>query len=107
MATKLYTRTLTLPNGKRKYFRGKTQEIADQKYEEAKRLLGAGIDLTQDLNLAELTQVWFDTVKRPCLRENTVYTDITNINNHVLQPFIAGMNIRDIRPLHIQTAMNR
>ena len=106
MATKLFTRTLTLPNGQRKYFRGKTQEIADAKYEEAKRMLNAGLDISVDLNLTELTQIWFDTVKRPHLKGNTVYTDLTNINNHVLQPFIAGMSVRAIRPVHIQTAMN-
>ena len=106
MATKYFTRTLTLPTGQRKYFRGKTQEIADAKYEEAKRQLNAGIDLSQNLTVAQLTQVWFDTVKRPHLSANSIYTDITNINNYVLQPFLAGMNILDVRPAHIMTAMN-
>lgn len=106
MATKLCTVTLTLPDGTRKYFRGKTREIAEAKREDARRLMGQGIDISQDLTLAELTQLWFDTVKRPHLSGGTIYTDKTNINNHVLQPFIAGMCIRDIKPAHIITAMN-
>ena len=59
MARKDYvTRTLTLPNGKRKYIYGKNATEANAKLEEAKLLLRAGIDLDNDTTVG-----WYGSVK--------------------------------------------
>lgn len=54
MAKKTYTVTLTLPNGKRKYFRGATKKEAEAKREEAIKQLEAGIDISNGMTVTEL-----------------------------------------------------
>jgi len=42
--SKLYTKTITTPTGKRKYIRAATKEELERKYQQAKLEIGAGVD---------------------------------------------------------------
>lgn len=106
MATgKYYTKTLTLPNGKRKYFRGKTAAEATRKLEEAKRQIQQGIDISDNTTVVELAQLWFDNFKKSNLKENSL-TTLRGIINRYILPIIGATKVRDVKPLHIQLIMN-
>lgn len=102
---KQYTATITLPDGKRKYFRSTDKEELTKKVDEAKQQLGLGIDIADNTTVAQLAQLWFDTCKKPYLRPTSAETLKNTINSYVLQPFIACMFVRDIRPVHTARAM--
>jgi len=106
MARKDYvTKTLSLPNGKRKYIYGKTEAEAEEKLQEAKMLLRAGIKIDDDITVGELAQMWFDVEKKPNPNENTVgfWQDI--INRNVL-PILSPLCVQEVRPMHIKMTMN-
>ena len=106
MATgKYYTKTLTLPNGKRKYFRGKTAAEATRKLEEAKRQVQQGIDISDNTTVVELAQLWFDNFKKQNLKVNSLSTLRGTVNRNIL-PVIGPMLVREVKPLHIQMVMN-
>lgn len=69
--SKLYTKTITTPTGKRKYIRAATKEELERKYQQAKLEIGAGVDITDATTFGEFAQLWFNTYKRPNLRENS------------------------------------
>ena len=102
---KLLTASITLPGGKRKYFRAKTKAELSAKVDAAKYAIGQGINIDDSTTLTELAQLWFDTVKKPVIRATTANTLKSNLNLYVLQPFIAGMKVKDIKPTHIALAM--
>jgi integrase len=105
MATgKYYTKTLTLPNGKRKYIRGKTAAEVSRKLEEAKRQIQQGIDISDNTTVVELAQLWFDTFKKPHLRESSQDTLRSAVNLYIL-PKLGAMRVRDVKPIHIQAVM--
>ena len=56
--SKLYTRTLTLPNGRRKYFRGVTEEEAERKLNEARYKMGMGLKIDDNTTFGELAELW-------------------------------------------------
>ena len=62
------TKSLTLPNGKRKYIYGKTQAEVEEKFLEAKLLLRAGIDLDDGTTVGEFAQMWYNVYKKPDLK---------------------------------------
>jgi hypothetical protein len=53
---KLYTITLTLPDGKRKYYRGKTKKEAEAKRDKDKALLRRGIDISDNRTFKEVAE---------------------------------------------------
>lgn len=103
---KLVTRTLTLPTGERKYFRGKTAEEAERKVWEAKRLLGMGIKLNDQTTFGEFAELWYRVYKKPRLKSPNSQAAVLNIlNNHLLPPLTA-YPLKEITPAHIQLTMN-
>lgn len=102
---KLYTKTITLPNGKRKYLRATTKEELGQKYQQARLEIGAGVDVTDTTTFGEFAQLWFNTYKRPNLRENSQEDCLYILNRH-LMPQLATMRLRDIKPVHIRGVMS-
>lgn len=102
---KLYTKTITLPNGKRKYLRAATKEELDQKYQQARLEIGAGVDITDTTMFGEFAQLWFNTYKRPYLRENSQEDCLYILNRH-LMPQLATMRLRDIKPVHIRGVLS-
>lgn len=103
--SKLYTKTITTPTGKRKYIRAATKEELERKYQQAKLEIGAGVDITDATTFGEFAQLWFNTYKRPNLRENSKADCLYILNNHIL-PSLSAMRMRDIKPVHIRGVMS-
>lgn len=103
--SKLYTKTITTPTGKRKYIRATTKEELERKYQQAKLEIGAGVDITDATTFGEFAQLWFNTYKRPSLRENSK-ENLLYILNHYIMPQLAAMRLRDIKPVHIRGVMS-
>lgn len=101
---KQYTRTLTLPDGRRKYFRGATRKEAEAKRDAARRELEGGVNIGDNTTVAELAQIWYDTFKKGVLRVKSADTLRGVLNNHIV-PQIGAMRVREVRPLHIQQLM--
>lgn len=103
---KLYTVTLTLPNGTRKYFRGKTMKEAERKRDEAKLKLGMGIDISCKMTFAELAETWFKLYKQEDkdLHVRSKET-IRNVLDRYIIPSLGNMRVIDIKPIHIQQLM--
>lgn len=99
--TKYLTSTVTLPDGKRKYLRGRTKEELDKKVTQAKLEIGAGVDICDSTTFAEFAQTWYTTVKRPHLRANSASTQRYTLNKYVL-PVLGASQMRDIKPMDIQ-----
>lgn len=106
MARKDYvTRTLTLPNGKRKYIYGKNATEANAKLEEAKLLLRAGIDLDNDTTVGEFAQMWYTIYKKPDLKPKSQESLLNAINNHIL-PYMGAVAVQDVTPMTIKNCLN-
>lgn len=103
--SKLYTKTITTPTGKRKYIRAATKEELERKYQQAKLEIGAGVDITDSTPFGEFAQLWYNTYKRPNLRENSKEDCLYILNNHIL-PQLSAMRMRDIKPVHIRGVMS-
>ncbi len=103
---KYLTATISLPNGKRKYIRAKTQEDLDAKVTRARAELNAGIKIDDQTTFGEFAQTWFDTYKRPILRENSQETLLYILNLYIL-PALSAYRMRDIKPLHVMQVMSR
>ena len=102
---KLYTKTITLPNGKRKYLRSATKEELDQKYQQARLEIGAGVDITDTTTFGAFAQLWFNTYKRSKLRENSRENLLYILNSYIM-PQLSAMRMRDIKPVHIRRVMS-
>lgn len=101
---KLYTKTITMPSGKRKYIRAASKEELEEKYQQAKLEVGAGVDIADATTFGEFAQLWFNTYKRPNLRENSRENLLYILNNYIM-PSLASMRLRDIKPLHVRRVM--
>ena len=102
---KQVTVTLTLPNGKRKYFRGATRKEAERKRDEAKRMLEAGIDVASNPTVEEFAKLWLAEYKEGVVR-GTTYLNLSNHLNKHLIPVIGKMKMRDVKPAHIMRVVN-
>lgn len=98
------TKAVQLPDGTRKYFRGKTQEELDEKVLKAQILLKSGVDICSEETFAHFSQMWYDLYKKPYLRENSLNSIKYILNQHIL-PYIGGCRLRDINPMQIQSIM--
>lgn len=106
MADKQYTLTLQLPDGTRKYFRGKTKKEAEKKRDDAKLKLGMGIDISCATTVAELAETWFSLYKEnnDDLHKRSKETTRNTMDRYFL-PVLGNMKITDVKPLHIQQLM--
>lgn len=102
--TKLYTRTVTALNGKRKYVRASTPEELERKVQQLKAEIGAGVDVSSDVTVHQLAQTWYNVYKKPHLREGGQAAVKNTVNNHILQ-IIGPMKVRDVKPVHIRQVM--
>lgn len=101
---KYLTKAVQLPDGTRKYFRGKTQEELDEKVLKAQILVKSGVDICSEETFAHFSQMWYDLYKKPYLRENSLNSIKYVLNQHIL-PYIGGCRLRDINPMQIQSIM--
>ena len=101
---KLYTATVTLPNGKRKYIRAKTKAELERKRNELKAQIGAGVLIGNDSTVAQVAQTWFDVYKRPYLRVGSQESVKYVVNKWIL-PKLGSMRVSDVKPVHIRAVM--
>ena len=106
MARKGYvTLTMTLPNGDRKYFYGKTKEEAQEKLDNARMMLRAGIDIQNNITFGEYAQSWYTIYKKPDLREKSKESIVNALNNHIL-PYLSAVPLQEITPIAIKGCLN-
>ena len=98
---KRYCKTLTLPDGTRKWIRAATKEELDAKVLETQVMIGLGIDLSNHDTFGECAQLWYDTFKKPYLQPNSLESIRSNLNTHIM-PTLATIPVRDITPFMIQ-----
>lgn len=98
---KQVTLTLTLPDGKRKYFRGATRKEAEAKRDQAKRDLEDGLDIGDNTTVKEFCELWLKEYKEGVVRDVTYMSLSSTLNTHVI-PVIGRMKIREVKPAHIQ-----
>ena len=98
------TKAIQLPDGTRKYLRGKTQEELDEKVLKAQILVNSGVDICSEETFGHFAQMWYDIYKKPYLRESSLNMIKYVLNQHIL-PFIGGYRLRDISPMQIQAIM--
>lgn len=99
-----FTKAVPLPDGRRKYVRGKTKVELDAKVEKLIHQMGMGVDVGDDTLFGELALEWFDLCKRPSLRRKSQETLRNTVNTHIL-PYLGNLRPRDITPMHIYAVM--
>lgn len=92
--------TLTLPDGTRKYYSGKTKKEAEAKRDKAKLLYAMGYDAESTLTFGELAETWLDYYRSWDLHKRTIETT-EGIFNRYLIPQLGGYKVREIKPAHI------
>lgn len=102
----LYTKTFTLPDGKRKYVTAKTAEELDQKVLYLRLQMQMGVDLSDNTTFGELMQIWFNTEKKGKIRETTEEHLKGMINVHIM-PYLSRYRLKDITPIMIRNVMNK
>ena len=103
---KYFTKAIPLPNGKRKYIRGKTERELNRKVLEFMASLGREeIDVSSDMTVEELAELWLAQVKKPSVKPQSyrVYED--RVRCHLI-PAIGSMKISDVKLIHIIHAVN-
>ncbi len=103
---KLVSRSLTLPDGTVKTFRGLTAQIAEAKLNAARVKLGLGLKLNDLTTVGELAQTWYTVYKKPMLASPNSQAAVLNVvNNHIL-PQLAPMLVRDVTTTDIQRVLS-
>ena len=104
---KLVRVTLTLPDGKRKYFSGATRKEAEKKRDEAKLKIGCGFDLGNEMTFKQISDLWLENYSaREDLHDNTVDCARNILKNHVV-PAIGNLRLKDIKPMHIDMMLRK
>lgn len=98
-------KTITLPNGKRKDFYGKTAAELDRKLKDARMQMGAGVDLSDNTTVGDFAALWFNVCRRNGLSENSQEAMKYRLHDRLL-PSLENRKLRDVTPLHIQAALN-
>lgn len=98
------TRAVLLPDGTRKYVRGKTREELDEKVLQVQILVKAGVDVCSEETFGHFAQMWFDIYKKPYLREKS-QDAIRYVLNHQILPLLGNYRLQDISPMQIQALM--
>lgn len=101
---KLYTVTLVLPDGRRKYYRGSTRKEAEQKRDKDKALLGKGVNIADESTFQQIAELWFYLFKADQLHSKSKEVIQGTLKRHVY-PSIGAMKVRDIKPADIFVLM--
>ena len=93
--------SMTLPDGSRKFFDGKTKKEAEKKRDEAKVLLAGGWSVGNKTTFNQMAELWLEEYKaQKKLHDRTKETTESILRRYVL-PEIGEMKIKDIKPAHI------
>ena len=101
---KYCTKVLTLPNGRRKYVRAKTEMELEEKLKKLEELVAAGVRIDNNENFGQFTQRWFDYYKKPYLREKSLDIIKYVVNDYILPP-LGNCIPYEITPMQIQALM--
>ena len=101
MKSKLYTTTVRMPDGSRKWIRAKTKEDLERKKAELLVQIGAGLDVLDNSTFGEFAAIWLNTYKRPYLREKSIQAIENALTVHIL-PYLADVPLKKISPIQIQ-----
>ena len=104
MKNTLYTATVKLPDGTRKWVRAKTKEELEQKKAELLVQIGAGLDVLDDSTFGQFAAIWLNTYKRPYLREKSLQAIENALNNHIL-PYLDAVPLKKVTPIQVQLIM--
>ena len=105
MSDKNVTVTLTLPDGTRKYFRGKTRKEAEKKRDEAKLKLAMGVNVGDNTTVKGLAETWLRDYKEKEVRESSYLTISRAVTCHII-PELGSLKVREVKPAHIKHFMN-
>lgn len=101
---KLLRKKIKMPNGTWKYISGWTKAELEEKALKIKLQLGMGIDLTSDLTVGELCEMWW-VARQPRLRsENSRQAVLLRLNNYIL-PMLSAYPVRQVQPMQIAACM--
>ena len=93
--------SMTLPNGTRKYFYGRTIKEAEKKRDEAKVLMASGWNVGDKTTFNQMAALWLEEYKaKKKLHERTKETTEAVFKRYIL-PELGDMKIKDIKPAHI------
>ena len=95
------TKAIQLPDGTRKYIRGKDQKELEEKVLKAQILVNAGVDICSEETFGHFAQMWYDIYKKPYLRENSLLSIKNSLNTHIL-PYFGNYRLRDITAMQVQ-----
>lgn len=101
-----YTVTATLPNGKRKYYRGKTRKEAEEKRDRDRMALGLGVRIDDKTRFRDFAETWFMLRKDLGLHQKSIDTIRITLDAYIL-PNIGNLVVKDIKPYDIRVLMHR
>lgn len=99
-----YTVTLTLPDGRRKYYRGETKKEAEAKRDKDKILIGNGVNIADDSTFQQVAESWYTLVKEDYLKTKSKES-ITATLQRYIYPRLGDKKVRDIKPADIFSLM--
>jgi len=93
--------SLTLPDGTRKFFDGKTRKEAEKKRDEAKAQLYYGWDIGNNTTFEEMANLFLQEYKAQKKLHIRTKETTQGIFDRYLIPTLGSMRLRDIKPAHI------
>ena len=100
-STKRVRVSMTLPDGSRKFFDGKTKREAERKRDEAKNLLSNGWSVGNKTTFEQMAGLWLEEYKaQKKLHDRTKETTEGILRRYIL-PELGHMKITEIKPAHI------
>lgn len=93
--------SMTLPNGTRKYFDGRTKKEAEEKRDKAKLMIAGGWDIGNNATFEEMALAWLEEYKAKKKLSQRTKETTEGIFNRYLLPNLGYMKIREIKPAHI------
>jgi integrase len=98
---------ISLPNGKRKSFYGKTRRDVQDKLKAAQRDLDNGLDLSsRQQTVGQFLDRWLEDVVRPSVRLKTHHSYAQMVRLH-LKPELGHIPLTKLTPQHVQAMMTR
>lgn len=102
---KYITKALRLPDGRRKYVRGKTKEELEQKIASLRTEIGLGIDVKDTSSFEEYATYWLVTHKKNTVTPGSYHKMVRVFEMHVY-PYIGKKKLREIRAPQIYIVMS-
>lgn len=101
----MITVTMTLPNGTRKYYRGKTRKEAEAKRKRDAQLIEKGIDLTENPTFQSVAKMWFYLEKDNNDLHIRTKETILGILDRYIYPELGDKPIREISSIDVRLLM--